>query len=117
MKAHVLRAITVCLTVMTLISGPAALLAQNTQALRSLPDEKQTALDAVMELEAEIHDMAMKLWDYSETALLEARSAEFLADMLGGVEPEALGSLLMRDLRGRIQPPPPDILFCEPCPA
>ena len=78
MKAHTLLALAGSLVV----SSPFALSAQGTQALRSLPQEKQTALDAVVELESEIYDIAMTLWDYSETALLETRSAEFLAGLL-----------------------------------
>ncbi|UCC83030.1 MAG: amidohydrolase [Gemmatimonadota bacterium] len=44
--------------------------------------EKQTALEMVDGLSSEIHLMSMRLWDYSEIALLEAQSAEFLAALL-----------------------------------
>ena len=56
--------------------------AQETEGLREPSPEKRTALAAVDELEAEIREMAMTLWEYAETALLEARSAEFLAGLL-----------------------------------
>jgi aminobenzoyl-glutamate utilization protein B len=49
---------------------------------QELSPEKQTALEAVNGLSSEIHLMAMKLWDYSEIAMLEAQSAEFLAALL-----------------------------------
>jgi aminobenzoyl-glutamate utilization protein B len=49
---------------------------------QDLSPEKQTALEMVDELSAEIHLMSMRLWDYSEIALLEAQSAEFLAALL-----------------------------------
>ena len=49
---------------------------------QSLSPEKQTALEAVDQLSSEIHLMAMTLWEYSETAMLEAQSAEFLAAVL-----------------------------------
>jgi len=51
---------------------------------QSLSPEKETALEAVDQLASEIHLMAMTLWDYSETAMLEAQSAEFLAAVLEG---------------------------------
>ena len=44
--------------------------------------EKQTALQAVEGLSVDIHRMSQTLWDFSETAMLEDRSARFLADML-----------------------------------
>jgi aminobenzoyl-glutamate utilization protein B len=81
-KTPTLIALAGFVAVSAIASAPLALSGQDTQALRSLPEEKQIALDAVMELEAEIHEMAMTLWDYSETALLETRSAEFLANLL-----------------------------------
>jgi aminobenzoyl-glutamate utilization protein B len=43
---------------------------------------KQTAIDQVNALEHDIRDMSMELWEYSETALKEVRSAEFLANVL-----------------------------------
>ncbi|UCF18948.1 MAG: amidohydrolase [Gemmatimonadota bacterium] len=49
---------------------------------QTLPPGKQTALEAVDRLSAEIHLMAMTLWDYSEIALLEAKSADFLTGAL-----------------------------------
>lgn len=49
---------------------------------QQLPPEKATALAAVEALKPEIMDMSMKLWDYSELALMEASSAEFLAAVL-----------------------------------
>ncbi len=47
-----------------------------------LPREKSTALSAADEVAAEIGRMSQILWDFSETALLEYRSAEFLANAL-----------------------------------
>jgi aminobenzoyl-glutamate utilization protein B len=47
------------------------------------PDQaKEFALAAAEELSAEVHRMSRTLWEYSETAMLEYRSAEFLADLL-----------------------------------
>jgi aminobenzoyl-glutamate utilization protein B len=51
-------------------------------AAQDLSPEKQTALEMVDGLSSEIHLMSMRLWDYSEIALLEAQSAEFLAALL-----------------------------------
>jgi aminobenzoyl-glutamate utilization protein B len=44
--------------------------------------EKQTAMAQADELSALIHDMSLTLWDYSELAMLEYRSAEYLAAIL-----------------------------------
>lgn len=44
--------------------------------------EKQTAINQVDALESEIEKMSMELWKYSEIALRETKSAEFLADIL-----------------------------------
>ncbi len=44
--------------------------------------EKQAALSHTDQLWPEIHEMSMTLWDYSELAMLEYRSAEYLADVL-----------------------------------
>jgi aminobenzoyl-glutamate utilization protein B len=44
--------------------------------------EKQTVIEQVDALEQEIVNMSMALWDYSEIALREVRSAEFLAGIL-----------------------------------
>jgi aminobenzoyl-glutamate utilization protein B len=49
---------------------------------QTVPEEKKTVLQAADELAAEIHNMSRVLWDYSEIALLEHQSAEFLADIL-----------------------------------
>ena len=51
-------------------------------AAQTLTPEKQSVLDEVDRLSSEIHLMAMTLWDYSEIALMEAQSAEFLAAVL-----------------------------------
>ena len=51
-------------------------------AAQQLSPEKATALAAVEALGPEIMDMSMKLWDFSEIALLEVQSAEFLAELL-----------------------------------
>ncbi len=58
----------------TLLAVPAA--AQN------LSREKRTALAAVDELSGEVARMSKELWNFSETALREDRSAEFLATIL-----------------------------------
>ncbi len=60
----------------------AVVLCNGSLSAQTLPPEKQTALDVVAGLSSEIHLMAMKLWDYSETALLEAQSADFLIGVL-----------------------------------
>ena len=44
--------------------------------------EKQDVIEQVDALEQEIADMSRELWDYSEIALLETQSAEFLAGIL-----------------------------------
>ncbi len=54
----------------------------STASAQTLTPEKRTALTEVEALSSEIYRMAMELWDYSETALLEAQSAEFLAAVL-----------------------------------
>jgi aminobenzoyl-glutamate utilization protein B len=46
------------------------------------PVEKQTVIKQVDKLEQEIQNISMQLWDYSEIALRETRSAEFLANTL-----------------------------------
>jgi len=48
------------------------------------PKEKLTAIEQVDALEHEIGNMSMELWEYSEIALREVRSAEFLASTLEG---------------------------------
>jgi aminobenzoyl-glutamate utilization protein B len=52
--------------------------------LGGLSPAKRTVLEAVDVLADEIHDMSMTLWEFAETALLERRSASFLADLLEG---------------------------------
>ncbi len=49
---------------------------------QDLPDAKKTVLAAAERLYSEIHGMSMTLWDYSEIALLEHRSAEYLTSLL-----------------------------------
>ena len=44
--------------------------------------EKQDVIEQVDALEQQIADMSSELWDYSEIALLETQSAEFLASIL-----------------------------------
>jgi aminobenzoyl-glutamate utilization protein B len=51
-------------------------------AAQDLSGEKRAALAAVDALSSEIDHMARQLWDYSETALRESKSAEFLAGIL-----------------------------------
>ncbi len=60
----------------------AALSLCSSLSAQTLPPGKQTALEAVDRLSAEIHLMATTLWDYSEIALMEAKSAEFLTGVL-----------------------------------
>jgi aminobenzoyl-glutamate utilization protein B len=64
------------------LAALATLALVGTSPAQSLSPEKQTALEAVNQLSSEIHLMAMTLWGYSETAMLEAQSAEFLAALL-----------------------------------
>ena len=45
---------------------------------------KQNVLDQVDSMEPAIEEMAIKLWDYSELALLETRSADLLVNILDG---------------------------------
>jgi len=51
-------------------------------AAQQLSPERQTALDMADALSSQMHLMAMTLWDYSEIALRETQSAEFLAALL-----------------------------------
>jgi len=44
--------------------------------------EKQTVIDQVDSLQAEIENISMELWKYSEIALTETHSAAFVADIL-----------------------------------
>ena len=48
----------------------------------NISEEKQAVIDQVDALEQEIENMSMELWNYSEIALREVRSAEFLAAIL-----------------------------------
>ena len=77
-----------CCIVLVLIS-PNLLIAQ------SMPSEKQTALKSTEDLSGKIEEMAKNLWDYSETALLEHRSADMLIGML-----EAEGFSIERGVAG-----------------
>jgi aminobenzoyl-glutamate utilization protein B len=47
-----------------------------------LSKEKQSVIEQVDALESEIESMSMELWNYSEIALRESRSAKYLADIL-----------------------------------
>ena len=47
-----------------------------------LSPEKREVIAAVDALESQIADMSMQLWNYSEIALEEHQSAEYLADIL-----------------------------------
>jgi aminobenzoyl-glutamate utilization protein B len=62
---------------------------------QELGPEKATALAAVEALGPEIMEMSMKLWDFSEIALLESQSAEYLAGLL-----EAEGFTVDRGVAG-----------------
>jgi aminobenzoyl-glutamate utilization protein B len=55
-----------------------------TVGAQQLAEAKATALAAVEDLEGGILDMSMALWDFSELALLETQSADYLADFLDG---------------------------------
>jgi aminobenzoyl-glutamate utilization protein B len=61
---------------------PAALMISHSLGAQELSREKRTALSAVDALSAEIDRMAKELWDYSEIALRETKSAEFLSGVL-----------------------------------
>ena len=49
---------------------------------QQLSKEKESALQAVQDLDADLIDLSMALWDYSELAMLETASAEYLAAFL-----------------------------------
>ena len=70
----------------SLLRGAALILligcSQAALAQSQISGEKQTAIEQVDALEQEIESMSLALWNYSETALRETRSAEFLADLL-----------------------------------
>lgn len=77
-------------------AGPGSpLAAQAPDDLRLLPQPQKTALAEVDRLGDEIRAMSMTLWDYAETAMLEERSAAFLADLL-----EREGFAVTRGLAG-----------------
>ncbi|MDX1578702.1 MAG: amidohydrolase, partial [Gemmatimonadota bacterium] len=63
--------------------------------MSGLSADERAALEAVDALAADIHDMSMTLWRYSETALLEERSAKYLAGLL-----EAEGFTVERGVAG-----------------
>ncbi len=77
-----------------LIAGMQAVLPVPAQA-QDFSAEKQTAIRAVEGLTGEIGRMSQTLWDFSETAMLEYRSAQFLADLL-----EADGFTVERGVAG-----------------
>lgn len=83
-----LRGAVISLT-LTLTLGP-----DRARSQEMIP-EKATALEAVESLRPEIMDMSMELWEYSEIALRETRSAEYLADVL-----EEEGFLVERGVAG-----------------
>ncbi len=58
------------------------LFSQQVLADLKISKEKQTAIKQVDALEVEIKNMSMKLWNYSEIALKETKSAKYLADIL-----------------------------------
>ncbi len=66
----------------TTVASVLVLLYGNTLVAQPLSPDKQVALDKVNELAPDIAHMAATLWDYSETAMLEERSTEFLANLL-----------------------------------
>jgi len=52
---------------------------QSVQANSDISTEKQSVIDQVDSLQGEIESISMELWKYSEIALTETRSAEFVA--------------------------------------
>ncbi len=62
---------------------------------QELPPDKRAALDAAEALSDEVHHLSMTLWDLSETAMLEDRSAALLVDAL-----EAAGFSVERGVAG-----------------
>jgi len=72
-----------------------AVLAPPGARAQEMTPEKATALEAVEALRPEILDMSMELWDFSEIALRETRSSEYLADIL-----EAEGFTVERGVAG-----------------
>jgi aminobenzoyl-glutamate utilization protein B len=60
-----------------------------------MSSEKQAVIQATNDLAGEIQRISTTLWDFSETAMLEYRSAEFLADLL-----EADGFAVERGVAG-----------------
>ena len=66
-----------------------------TSEIGDLPAGKRAALETVDELAGEIRAMSDTLWELAETALLEHRSAEYLADLL-----ESEGFTLERAVAG-----------------
>ena len=65
----------------SLLVGTAAA-AQAASTEIEFPTEKQAVISQIDTLEHLIGTLSMKLWDYSETALQEYRSAELLAETL-----------------------------------
>jgi aminobenzoyl-glutamate utilization protein B len=59
-----------------------ACLAAGSSSAQDLPAAKATALAAAERISVEIHDISTVLWEYSEVALREHRSAEYLAALL-----------------------------------
>lgn len=57
-------------------------ISQLTLAAQDITREKTAVIDQVDALQQEIGSISRELWDYSEIALREVRSAEFLADLL-----------------------------------
>ncbi|WP_420636737.1 amidohydrolase [Candidatus Palauibacter sp.] len=66
-----------------LVTARAPLVSQTpTSLMEGASAAEMSALEALDDLAGEIRDMSMTLWEYSETALLEHRSAEYLAGLL-----------------------------------
>lgn len=68
--------------ILTAAGAPATVIPAPASAQATLSPAKQAALAHATALEAEIRDMAMELWQYSEIALRETRSAAFLSGIL-----------------------------------
>ena len=55
---------------------------QSISIAQKLPKLKQAGIEEVEKLSPQIHELCQTLWDYSETALLETKSAQLLIEVL-----------------------------------
>ena len=75
LRSPTLRVFKWVLPVLCLIWSPVPTAAQ-------FDDARSAALEHARALQGEVSEMSMTLWDFSEIALRETRSAEYLADLL-----------------------------------